>query len=246
MKNYDLILEQLKASQEFRLITAKENVLGIALYSLIGSTTDIYEYLDVFSEIESSISLDAVLEKNLTSLNIELTNTDDFKVPLGVEIEDLCQKIREIGPNEDTHVTLWDEKIPLDKLFFSESVSFKEVFTQFTDHIRYNEKTFFSETISYYRQNEKEKERLIEQLEKELIPIKSFAENLLTIEEIDNNWGSKLQEICHTQAYSNDFHHCFNKEKEAILLENSVGLNDQEKIALSAFFDELCHELNIL
>jgi hypothetical protein len=220
--------------------------LNQALYSLCIYTTDINEHLDVFKEIESSISQDKVLEKDLTSLNIELTNTDDFKVPLGIEIEDLCQKIRELGPHEDTEVRFWDEKIPLDKLFLSESVSFKEVFTRFTDYIRLNEKVIFSEIISFFRQNEIEKKSLIQQLEKELTPIKDLAEKLLAIEEIDNEWGSKLQDIRDAGLYEYNFHNYFISDRENILAKNSEGLNDLEKSELSYFFDELRHELHVL
>jgi hypothetical protein len=246
MEIYDLILKQLKASEKFRLIAVKENVLNQAVHSLCIYTTDIYEHLDVFKEIESSISLDKVLGKDLTSLNIELTNTDDFKIPLGVEIEDLCQKIRELGPHEDTEVRFWDEKIPLDKLLFSESESLKEVFTRCTDYIRHNEKAIFSEYISYFKQNEIEKESLIQQLEKELAPIKNLAEKLLEIEEIDNEWGSKLQDIIDVELYENYFYRYFISDRANILAKHSEGLNDLEKSELSYFFDELCHELPVL
>jgi hypothetical protein len=239
MKYYDLILDKLKESEEFRLIAAKDNILNEAIYSLVGYTTDIEEYLYVFDEIERSFSLNDELENKLAALNNELKNTEDFKVPLTFEIEELCQKIRELGPSEDTQESIWREKIALNQLYLSENISFEEVLQQLTNYIYNNEKDFFERNISYYRQNEKAKERLIEQLEKELIPIKNCAENLLKIEEIDNNWGSQLQEICHTQAYTNNFYHFFKKEKEAILLKNSIGLNELEKLKLNAFFEEL-------
>jgi hypothetical protein len=61
----------------------------------------------------------------------------------------------------------------------------------------------------------------------------------LNIEEIDNNWGSQLQEISHTQAYSNNFYNCFQKKKEEIISKNSIGLNELEKLELNALFEEL-------
>ena len=73
-----------------------------------------------------------------------------------------------------------------------------------------------------------------------------LAEKLLTIEEIDNNWGSQLQEICDTQAYSNNFYRSFKNEREAILINNSVGLNEFEKLDLAAFFDEIYVVLSVL
>lgn len=246
MKNYDIILDKLKESQEFRLITAKDNILASAIYYLCGSTTDIEDYLYVFDKIENKDSLNEELEKKLTALNDELKNTEDFNVPLTLEIEELCQKIKALGPDEDAQSSIWSEKIAFDELNLYETFSFEEVFKRLANYIYDNEKDIFARTISYYSQNEKEKKRLIEQLEKELIRIKNCAENLLTIEEIDNNWGSQLQEICQTQAYSNDFYHCFKKEKEAILLKNSVGLDDLEESVLSAFFDDLCNKLSVL
>jgi hypothetical protein len=246
MKYYDLILDKLKESEEFRLIAAKDNILNEAIYSLVGHTTDIEDYLYVFDEIERSFSLNDELENKLAALNNELKNTEDFQVPLTIEIEDLCQKIRELGPHEDTQESIWREKIALNQLYLSENISFEEVLQQLTNYIYNNEKDFFERNISYYSQNEKAKERLIEQLQKELIPIKNFAENLLKIEEIDNNWGSQLQEITHTQAYSNNFYHCFTKEKESILLRNSNNLNELEKLELHAFFEELNEKLSIL
>ena len=239
MKINDLILDKLKESEGFRLIAAKENILNEAIHSLVGHTTDIEEYLYIFNEIERSFSLDDELESKLTVLNNELKNTDDFKVPLTIEIEELCQKIRELGPSEDTQVSIWTEQIALNHLYLSENISFEELFNRLTNYIYNNEKDFFARNISYYSQNEKVKERLIEQLEKELIPIKNVSENLLMIEEIDNNWGSQLQEISCTQAYNNNFYHFFEKEKEAILLKNSIGLNELEKLELNAFFEEL-------
>jgi hypothetical protein len=246
MKNYDLILDKLKESQEFRLITAKDNILASAISNLCGSTTDIEDYLYVFDKIENNDSLNEELEKKLTALNDELKNTEDFNVPLTLEIEELCQKIRALGPDEDAHSSIWSEKIAFDELNLYETFSFEEVFKRLANYIYDNEKDIFARIISYYSQNEKEKKRLIEQLEKALIRIKNRAENLLTIEEIDNNWGSQLQEICQTQAYSNDFYHCFYKKKEAILLKNSEGLDDLEKSVLSDFFDDLCNKLSFL
>ena len=239
LNNYYEILEKLKESQEFRLINAKDKVLDAAIYYLTGSTTDIEDYLYVFEQIENNASLNDEFEKELSSLNIKLNNTEDFKVPLTDEIEELCQKIRELGPSEDTQESIWREEIALNQLYLSENISFEEVFKRLTDYIYKNEKDFFARNISYYSQNEKAKERLIEQLEKELISIKKVSENLLMIEEIDNNWGSQLQEISNTQAYSNNFYHFFKKEKEAILLKNSIGLNELEKLELKAFFEEL-------
>jgi hypothetical protein len=245
MKIYDLILDKLKESEEFRLIAAKDNILNEAIHFLVGYTTDIEDYLYVFDEIGRSISLDEELEKKLTALNDELKNTEDFHVPLTIEIEELCQKIRELGPSEDTQESIWSEKIAFDELYISESISFREVFEKFTDYICHKEKYIFASIISSYKQIENEKEFLIQKLEKELKPIKELAENLLTIEEIDNNWGSKLQEICNAKAYSNDFYR-FNEKKETILVENSVGLNELEKLALDAFFDEIYVELRVL
>ena len=238
MKIKDLILDKLKESEEFRLIAAKENILNKAIHSLVGHTTDIEEYLYVFNEIEQSFSLDDELESKLAVLNNELKNTDDFKVPLTIEIEELCQKIRELGPSKDTQVSIWTEQIALNHLYLSENISFEELFNRLTNYIYNNEKDFFARNISCYSQNEKAKERLIEQLEKELIQIKNVSENLLMNEKIDNNWGSQLQEISRTQAYSNNFYHFFEK-KEAILLKNSIGLNELEKLELNAFFEEL-------
>ena len=65
MKIYDLILDKLKESEEFRLIAAKDNILNEAIYSLVGYTTDIEEYMYVFDEIERSFSLDDELENKL-------------------------------------------------------------------------------------------------------------------------------------------------------------------------------------
>ena len=233
------LLDKLKESEEFRLVAAKDNILNEAIYSLVGYPTDIEDYLYVFDEIERSFSLDNELENKLAALNNELKNTDDFKVPLTFEIEELCQKIRELGPSEDTQVSIWSEQIALNQLYLSENISFEEIFKRLTNYIYNNEKDFFARNISYYSQNEKAKERIIEQLEKELIPIKNCAENLLNIDEIDNNWGSQLQEISHTQAYSNNFYNCFQKKKEEIISKNSIGLNELEKLELNAFFEEL-------
>ena len=246
MNNYYEILEKLKESQEFRLINAKDKVLDAAIYYLCGSTTDIEDYLYVFEQIENNASLDEEFEKELSSLNIKLNNTDDFQVPLTDEIEELCQKIRELGPNEDTQTSIWREQIALDKLNFSKSISFEEVFEKFAEYIRYNEKDIFAKIISSFKENEKEKEILIQQLEKELIPIKELAKKMLTSEEIEKEYGSKLEEICYTQAYSCDFYHRLKKERDSILLTNSTELNELEKLELRAFFDKLATELNVL
>jgi hypothetical protein len=243
MKFYDLLVNKIKDSQEFRLINAKDKVLDAAIYYLTGSTTDIEDYLYVFEQIENNASLNDEFEKELSSLNIKLNNTEDFKVPLTDEIEELCQKIRELGPSEDEQVSIWSAKIPIDELYFEESISFKEALEKFTNHIYYREKDIFKSIISYYKQNEKKKEIWIEQLDKELTPIKNIAENLLKNEEVDKNWGSQLQEICHTQAYANNFYHCFIQKRETILSENSIGLNEREKVELNAFFNELEIEL---
>ena len=245
MNNYDLILDKLKESQEFKLITAKDNILDLAIFYLCGSTTNIEDYLYVFDEIENDEELNVELEKKLRSLNDELKNTEDFNVPLTLDIEELCQKIRGFGPSEDAHVSIWREKISINELHLYNTFSFEEVFNQLTNYIFKKEKDIFARIISDYRQNEKEKYNLIQQLEKELIPIIELAENLLTIEEIENNYGSTLQDICQAQAYSNNFH-LFEYEKESILLRNSVGLNESEKLALAAFFNEISKELSIL
>jgi hypothetical protein len=246
MGNFDLILDKLRESKEFRLITAKDNILASAISNLCGSTTDIEDYLYVFDEMKNYDLLNEDFEKKLTALNDDLKNTEDFNFPLTLEIEELCQKIRLLGPSDDTQSSIWSEKIAFDELHLCETFSFEEIFRRLTNYIFDNEKDIFARIISCYSQNEKEKKRLIEQLEKELISIKSIAENLLTFEEIDNNWGSQLQEISRTQAYRSDFYRCFKKEKEAILLKNSIGLNDIEKSVLSDFFDELCYKLSHL
>jgi hypothetical protein len=246
MNNYYEILEKLKESQEFRLIKAKDKVLDAAIDYLRGSTTDIEDYLYVFEQIEKNASLDEEFEKELISLNNKLNNTDDFQVPLTDEIEELCQKIRELEPHEDTQTSIWREQIALDKLNFSKSISFEEVFENFADYIRYNEKDIFAKIISYFKENEKEKEILIAQLEKELFPIKELANKMLTSEKIDKEYGSILEEICHTQAYSSNFYHRLKKERESILLKNSTELNELEKLELRAFFDNLAAELNVL
>jgi hypothetical protein len=244
MKNiYHIILENLKNSDEFRLINAKDKVLDYVIYSLCGYTTDIEDYLYVFDEIEKSFSFVEELENNLTTFNNELKNKDDFNVPLTIVIEELCQEIRGLGPFEDTQSSIWSEEFKIDELFSSERCSFEEIINKFTDYIRYNEKAIFRKIISYYKQNEKKKEILIEQLDTELKRIKTLAENLLKNEEVEKNWGSQLQEICHTQAYSNNLYSLFNKEKEDILLKNSIGLNELEKLELNVFFNELEIEL---
>ncbi len=246
MKLYKLIVEQIKENEEFRLISAKENVLNEALYALTYYTTNIYEYFGVFQEIEASIILDETLDNNLTSLNIELTNTDDFKVPSGLEIEELCHRINEIGPNEDVEISLWEDKFPLNKLFFEESVSFRDVVIQSLDYIRCNEKTLFSEFITFYKQKELLKESLIQQLEKKLAPIKKLAEDLLKNDEIEEKWGSKLQDICDAVPYENNFNTYFLSKQSNILEEYSQNLNNHEKALLSDFFEQLCDELYVL
>ncbi|MFM7681520.1 MAG: hypothetical protein ACKO7P_02105, partial [Bacteroidota bacterium] len=150
MDIYEITLKKLKESEKFRLIEAKDNILYEAIGSLVGDTIHFEKYIDMFTVIEKSDTLDEESEEQLAALNVELNNTDDYKVSLKDEIEELCQEIMNLGPHVDSDSSIWKTGIPIQELHFYERESFRNMFKSFTDYIYYNEKRIFNEIIAFY------------------------------------------------------------------------------------------------
>lgn len=244
--NSNFIREQLKESEQFRLIFAKNGVLEDAILALQGSTTDAGDYLYIFDDIERDYDFEELLSKELVQRNYEISSTEDMRVPAGNELEWISEEIRKIDLDIEDFRGIWGERI-LPNIFEEYGYSsFEQINETWMTYLLHHQNSLFDKIIERFRENEMRKVQFIENLEKELIPFQEMAQKLSEIEEVEKNWGRELNRIIYTEVYNNSFYGDFVNNKQYILQKHSNNLNEREKELLNEFFNRLCGELDVI
>ena len=244
--NTDFILEKLKKDEKFRRLFAKNAVLEEALWALQqGSVTGIVDELYILDDIERMSDLDEILERQLNKANFNLSSTEDFRVPSSAILESLCEDIGRIDGSYEDFSGFWKEA-DLPNIYVDRNwLTFDMINDIWMEHLHQHQEKIFEDLINGFKESELEKKNLIEQLEQEMEPFQDLARKLIEIEEIEKNWGDKLQEIADESMYFSNFYTDFISKEELILKRLSDGLNEYEQRSLREFYGMVCHELNI-
>jgi len=239
-----VIIEFLRQQKELKLIFAKNDLLMEVFESLIGSTTDVSDYVYVFDLIESKYDLKDEGQTAISKLVYDLTSNEDMRVTLSDEIDSLCSNIN----NLNSHIEKTDliHEHSIDNQFHEYEElrinNILELLRTWVDTIQNLEKDIFQEAIHKVKRIEEAKSIIIKELEGKLHPIKKLASELGKIDEIANEWYSQLNEIETNYAYTNDFNYAY---LDKILKHYASGLNSDEKKELVTFFEYIKEELNI-
>ena len=177
----------------------------------------------------------------------DLTSTEDLRVPGSDQIESLCERIRSLNSYSIEKDVILDASIS-NKFQNSINLTLEqiiELMLEWTNSIGYIGGNVLNEVIEEFRRIEKEKIPLIEELEKEVLPIKNLANKLLQIEAIEKDWYHQLTEILNKSVYTNNFHSSLASEKSKIMENNAAKFNVEQLNEIDEFFDLIQEELSI-
>ena len=242
-----LIINYLREQEQLKLIFAKNDILMCALEGLIGYTIDISEHVNLLERILESGVLDESIEKDLIEKHYDLTSTEDLRVPESDQIESLCERIRSLNSYITEKDVILDASIS-NKFQNSINLTLEqiiELMLEWTNSMEYIGGNVLNEVIEEFRRIEKEKIPLIEELEKEVLPIKNLANKLLQIEAIEKDWWYQLTEISDESVYTNNFHAYHGSRKNELMESYAAKFNLEQLNEIEEFFDLIWDKLSI-
>ena len=241
-------IELINKISNSNLIFAKSRVLNEVIESLLGGTTDITDYTYVFKEIEGLLDegdLSAKLQETVYNLFCD----EDFRKTDSSEIDSLCEEILSIDrayeAYYDSAESYFDE--PVANLFTDlhelNSEQLCGMINSWIKHKEEKEQSYFEGLIEEIRKYQKDKNSLIDKLEKHIEPLRTLAEQLLEVDDEEiNYWAGNLEAIVYAEI---DYPSVRNLSaiQDNFMRELSEILTPRELIHLEKFFESIKHLL---